>query len=207
MNAYDEIYQQLLPRLKTCDLKKHAENLGLDYQNNEIKVDFMGEIFTVTNEGIVPYTEDGNAYHVPITLAYYVLSEGKGEPSENFVARHHLANTMTGMFDKTRITEPILIATQGDYKVFSQAAVNLKGKYIGQKKGGYFWVFDPLPKIPVGFTFIEADDELPAELLITVPDNATDFLEYECLDGLEGIIVERIRQEVRRIVQKSQTKS
>ena len=78
---------------------------------------------------------------------------------------------------------------------------------MDKKKGGYFWVFDPLPKIPVGFTFIEADDELPAELLITVPDNATDFLEYECLDGLEGIIVERIRQEVRRIVQKSQTKS
>ena len=49
-----------------------------------------------------------------------------------------------------------------------QAAGNLKGKYIGQKKGGYFWVFDPLPKIPVGFTFIEADDELPAELLLSL---------------------------------------
>lgn len=199
MNGYDAIYDQLLPRLKQCDLEKHAKNLGLVYEDSRVKVDFMGEEFTVTNEGVTPYEEDGNAISVPITLVYYILSEGIGEASDHFVARHNLSNAMAGMFNKPRLTEPVLIAAKGRYDIFAQAAEKLGGKYMGERKGGHFWVFAPLPKTPIGFNFIEADDELPAELLITVSANATDFLEYECLNSLEGIVIDRIKKEAARL--------
>lgn len=194
MNAYDAIYQQLLPRLNKIDLQKQAKNLGLSYCNNEIKVDFMGEEFIVTNAGITPYEPDGNALGVPITLAYYILSPGRGEVSHTFIARHHLSPMMVGMPYKPKTTEMILKAVKGDYNAFAKVAEKLGGEYRGMKKAGHMWVFAPLPKTPIAFTFVEADEDFSAELLITVPDNATNFLEYECLDGLVDIVVDRIRR-------------
>ena len=141
MNAYDEIYQQLLPRLKTCDLKKHAENLGLDYQNSEIKVDFMGEIFTVTNEELFLIPKTATLIMSPLPLPIMFYRKGKASLRKTLSPAHHLANTMTGMFDKTRITEPILIATQGDYKVFFSGCRQSERKIYWTKKRAVIFGF------------------------------------------------------------------
>ncbi|MDO4541940.1 MAG: DUF3786 domain-containing protein [Bacillota bacterium] len=198
MNGYVDIYKQLLPKLASCDLKKQAENLGLEYKDNEIVIDFMGKNFTVDNNGVEPFDPKGNAQSPAIVIVYYVISPGVGEVSETFIARHHLSPMMVGMPYKPKTTENILKAVNGNYDRFAEIAESLNAQYRGLKKGGHMWVFSPLPKTPVAFTFIEADDELPAELLITVPDNATDFLEYECLDGLVDVIVEIIRNKAQK---------
>jgi len=51
-----------------------------------------------------------------------------------------------------------------------------------------------LPKLPLMFTFYDADEDFPAEAKVLYDAAALDFLDLECLAVLGGILVEELEK-------------
>jgi hypothetical protein len=66
----------------------------------------------------------------------------------------------------------------------------LGGVFNGKlKSGGYTWLLKVLPKILLQIVYYDADDEFPCEVQILFDNNASRFMEFECLAFLEGCLV------------------
>ncbi len=57
------------------------------------------------------------------------------------------------------------------------------------KSGGYSWLLKVLPKILLQIVYYDVDDEFPCEVQILFDNNASLFMEFECLAFLQGCLV------------------
>jgi len=191
-SGYEQIYKSLVFKLGECDLLDAAQRLGLSPQpDGSLSVGFLGRDYVISSQGVKPadgMPVNGNNRNV---LAYYTLSKGAGEPAFSYVPLSSLAGK--GIVFSTSIrwmTEPLAKAFKGNYAAFSKAMCKLGGIFSGNlKSSGYSWVLKVLPKIPVKILYYEEDDEFPCEVKIMFDENASRFMEFECLAFLEGCLV------------------
>ena len=192
-SGYEKIYEGLLPKLNRCDLWEAAERLGLPIrQDGTLVVDFLGREYEISSRGINP--ADGKPVNVNnrSVLAYYILSQGRGDPEFSYLPISNFAGSGI-IFNSTNIkwmTAPLGKLFSGDYPAFSQTLSKLGGVYNGESRsGGRLWLLKVLPKIPLQIVYHDADDEFPCEVQIWFDKNASLFMEFECLAFLEGCLV------------------
>jgi hypothetical protein len=192
-SGYEQIYESLIPKLSECDFSEVAERLGLSaQQDGTLAVDFLGREYEISSRSINP--TDGKPVNVNnrSVLAYYTLSQGKGEPEFSYVPISNLVGPGI-IFSSTNIkwmTAPLGKLFSGDYAAFSQTMGKLGGVYNGKSKsGGHSWLLKVLPKIPLQIVYYDGDDEFPCEVQIWFDKNASLFMEFECLAFLEGCLV------------------
>ena len=80
-SGYEQIYDNLLLQLARCDFTEAAPRLGLVMiDSNTLSVNFLARDFVVNAHGVEPV--DGGTVDVNnrSLIAYYVISEGSGEP-------------------------------------------------------------------------------------------------------------------------------
>ena len=150
-------------------------------------MDFLGVKYIIDNGGVKPF--DGKPRNINIynVLAYYVLSEGAGEPACKF---EPLRSSAYGYSDLSWITRPLARLYDGEYDRFMRAALSLGGEFHGiSNDGGYAWVFLILPKILLKAVYYEHDEEFNFELKIFIDRHAHRFLEFECLAFMCGCFV------------------
>lgn len=192
LNGYEQIYESLLPQLRECDFLEISERLGLSLKpDGSLSVNFLKREYGINSHGVSP--ADGKPVDVNnrSVLAYYTLSKGAGEPALSYVPIAYLAGT--GIRFGTNIkwmTDPLGKAFSGDYATFSETMGRLGGVFSGKlKSGGYAWLLQVLPKIPLQIVYYDGDDEFPCEVQILFDRNAARFMEFECLAFLEGCLV------------------
>lgn len=194
-SGYEQIYESLIPKLSQCDFIEAAERLDLSLQpNGTLSVNFLGREYEISSRGVNP--TDGKPVNVNNrnVLAYYTLSKGMGEPVFSYVPISYLAGT--GIIFSSNIkwmTDPLGKIFSGNYVAFSETMCRLGGSFNGKlKSGGYSWLLNILPKIPLQIVYNEGDDEFPCDVQILFDKNASRFMEFECLAFLEGCLVRAI---------------
>jgi hypothetical protein len=192
-SGYEKIYESLVPKLGECDFSDAAGRLGLVLRpDGAMTVNFLGREYEISSRGVNP--TDGKPVNVNnrSVLAYYALSRGAGEPAFSYVS----LSSLTGMkvtFDRTNsnwMTDPLGKQFGGGYESFSGAMRKLGGVFTGKSNlGGYTWLLKALPKIPLQIVYYDEDEEFPCEVKILLDENASRFLEFECLAFLQGCLV------------------
>lgn len=193
-SGYEQIYQSLIPKLSNCDFLEAAERLGLFLQHDgSLSVNFLGREYEINAHGV--NTKDGKPVHVNnrSVLAYYVLSNGSGEPAFSYVPISNLSGTGI-LFTNTKwITDPLSKTFSGDYAAFSEAMCKLGGVFKNKlQSGGCSWLLKVLPKILLKIIYFEEDDEFPCEVQILFDENASQFMDFERLAFLEICLVKAI---------------
>ncbi len=192
VSGYEQIYENLVPKLGKCDFIEVAERLGLLLQpDGTLSVNFLGREYEISSRGVNP--TDGKPVNVNhrSVLAYYTLSKGAAEPAFSYVPISYFAGT--GIMLSTNIkwmTDSLGKKFSGNYETFSEIVCRLGGIFNGKlKSGGYSWLMKALPKILLQIVYYDADDEFPCEVQILFDKNASRFMEFECLAFLEGCLV------------------
>ncbi|BBB91444.1 MAG TPA: DUF3786 domain-containing protein [Methylomusa anaerophila] len=191
-SGYEQIYEGLIPKLSKCDFFEIAERLGLSLQpDGTLSVQFLGREYGISSHGINP--TDGKSVNVNnrSVLAYYTLSQGMGEPEFSYVPiSYHTGPGITFSSNIKWMTDPLGKAFSENYEAFRETMGKLGGVFNGKmKSGGYSWLLNVLPKIPLQIIYQDGDDEFPCEVQILFDKNASLFLEFECLAFLEGCLV------------------
>jgi hypothetical protein len=190
ISGYEKIYFDLLPRLRDCDLAQSARRLGLTaLADGTVIVRFCCREYSISSAGVTP--TDGLPVDVNnrSVLAYYILSEARGEPEGSFVPLARLTGKIAGQNNhaKSLFARPLIEAFGNDYDKFQAAARQLEGVPDGAlADGGRCWRFAVLPKIPVRLVFYPADEEFPPDIQLWFDRTAPRFLEFECLAFLSG---------------------
>ncbi|MDR1329526.1 MAG: DUF3786 domain-containing protein [Oscillospiraceae bacterium] len=169
MTNAEKVYEQIRPWLSEFDGARD--------------VDFLGRSWRVTGEGVRQLS--GKMAHVNCksVLVWYFTFGGalsQAEPSFEFTSLQSFSH---GIFRGG--LSPAITVTLSEFR---DIASQLGASLLRQVRYGEAWLMFALPKIPVLLTYTEADDEFPALLDIKFSSNATDFLPFETLAVLHGLI-------------------
>ncbi|MCR4437378.1 MAG: DUF3786 domain-containing protein [Clostridiales bacterium] len=191
-SGYEQIYESLIPKLGECDFSEASGRLGLSLApDGAMTVIFLGREYEISPCGINP--TDGMPVNVinRIVLAYYALSKGAGEPVFSYVPVYNFIGTGMAFGSNLKwMTDPLGKAFSGDYDKFRETLSRLGGVFEGKlSAGGYSWHLRILPKIPLRIVYYDGDEEFPCEIRILFDENASRFMEFECLAFLEGCLV------------------
>ncbi len=191
--VYETVYQELVQRLATADLKSAAEGLGLAYGQGRATVDFFGRAYLVGPDGVS--TADGGeaAFTHRIVLAWYLLHAGRGEPADRFVPYRELPGGQDFARSLAQTVEGRLAAGFGRrVDELVAAATAIGGQEAGERSpaaADASLYFAALPKVPLLLTFYEADEDFGAEAKVFYDITAPNFLDLECLAVLGLILV------------------
>jgi hypothetical protein len=174
-------------RLADCDFAAVAPQLGLAApENGVLHIDFLGRRWSVDASGV--NQEGGGAAHVngKTVIVYYLTHGGSGFPRYDFQSLRAFA---FGLFDGSRGVTAAERSAITEYAPFVDIAKRLGAEFVRETaSGSHTWMLYAFPKVPVLLTFIEDDDEFPAELQLKFDVTATDFLPFETLAVLNGLI-------------------
>ncbi len=191
-SGYEQIYENLLPKLSECDFSEVAGRLGLALRpDGSISVNFLGREYEISSRGVNP--TDGKPVNINnrSVLAYYALSKGTGEPAFSYVPVSSLTGTKVVFSSNLKwMAGSLGEIFSENYEKFSETMRRLGGVFSGKlNSGGYAWLLDVLPKIPLQIVYYDSDDEFPCEVQILFDKNASRFMEFECLAFLGGCLV------------------
>jgi hypothetical protein len=192
----EQTYEWVVKLLQECDFGESAKRLGLEQSGGgKILVNFLDRKYAVTKSGIElcaektvwAFKKKGHEYDVKSVIGYYVLSDARAEPLNDFCP---LSSFSHGIFDEGRsgwMNDALTKVYGSDYNKFRESAGRLGMLFEGEKSAGqYVWAYSLLPKIPVKIVYYEGDDEFPSKLQILYDKSAIQFYKFEPLAALHG---------------------
>jgi hypothetical protein len=193
-NGYEKTYALLRTRLAACDFSAAAVNLGLSApENGVLRLSFLGRQWRADAAGV--YLERGADAHVNCksVIVYYLTFGGRGAPQYRF----QLLHAFTGGFfawQNSAWSAERGRTTLTAHAPFAAAAKRLGARPVGEARGVYTWMLFAFPKLPVQITYAEPDEDFPPKLLIKFDCTAADFLRFETLAVLHGLIAAELEQ-------------
>jgi hypothetical protein len=195
--GYEQTYDWVISLLQHCDFAESAKRLNLKLVENNIEINFLERIYTISKEGIGLSKEnlvwisttEGYEYNLKSVLGYYVLSEADVEPENDFCTLPYFSH---GIFINTDWKHDRLGDVFGkDYAKFCEVARKLAMSFEGEKSSGqYIWKYLLLPKMPIKIIYYEGDEEYPTKLQILYDKTAIKLYKFEPLAVLHACFIE-----------------
>ena len=175
-------------QLSREDLEKRAVLKDLSTQpDGRIIVASFARNYLVGGEGVTALDAGPVSFQQRLAAVSYLLSDGSGNPTLNFVPFGHLGGFNIGRdrHGDQSLKQPILKKFSDNYELFAEAALRIGG--IQKEKdtfGKHIWLFHAFPKLPIQLTFYESDEEFPADVHVLFDSKALDFMGMKCLGFL-----------------------
>ncbi|MDR0905858.1 MAG: DUF3786 domain-containing protein [Oscillospiraceae bacterium] len=187
MNGYEKTYETLKLRLADCDFAAAASAVGLAAPTDgAVTVDFLGCRYRVDKSGVEQVSGGAANVNCKTVIVYYLTHGGSGFPQYEFQSLRAFAS---GLFDGSRGVTAVERERITEYAQFTEAAKRLGAEFVRETaNGSHIWLMYAFPKVPVLLTFVEGDDEFPAQTQLKFDVTATDFLPFETLAVLNGLI-------------------
>jgi hypothetical protein len=174
-------------KLQKCDLAAVAPGLGLmPPESGSLRFDFLGRRCRVDDTGV--YVERGDEMSVngKTVIVYYLTYGGSGFPRYDF---RFLKAFASGLFDGSSGLAHVSGQSVTTYARFADAATRIGAQIMRESgDGSHTWLLSALPKVPALLTFLDGDDEFSPQLQVKFDVTATDFLPFETLAVLGGLI-------------------
>lgn len=196
-SGYEGIYQWVVGGLKGFDLAGNAPHLGLQTDDDgSVRVNFFNREYLVNADGARPVDGQPVGINHRSVVAHYAMSPGRGEPSLEFVSLDKKSGTVSGSqsaFQRESVSNPLVRKFGADQPALEAAVARIGGQPTGRSEsGGWSWLFFPFPKMPLKLIYHEADEEFEAEFRILYDNRCTDFMEFEAVAFVGGLLVEEL---------------
>jgi hypothetical protein len=193
--AYEKVYEELVPRLASADLSAAARDLGLETSGPRVLVPCLGRRLEVGPEGV---TQEGGPAPLNhrIVAAYYLLHGGRGENAGRFVPYRELPGGQDFARSLSGLVEDRLARSFGGRLEALAAASRALGGVPAPElaSGDAAFRFPALPGVPLVVGFYDADEEFPAEAKLLYDLTAPNFLDLECLAVLGLLLVQELEE-------------
>ena len=200
IGGYENIHRDLLDGLKSVNLTQAAKILDLPYNSaGEVEIVLLGTNYLIKSSGI--HRQDGKASapaHESI-LAGYILHQGRGKPSGDFVSFDSITGMVPARSSYTRnsLEARLVKYAEVDPTTFHEVVVKSGGRSGGEVgSGGKSWIVQLLPKISVQLIFYMGDEEIASDVRLLIDQSSVIFLEFEFLAVLATIFVEQLIEEM-----------
>ncbi|MDR2353207.1 MAG: DUF3786 domain-containing protein [Deltaproteobacteria bacterium] len=194
-NGYEKNYQRLIANLKDFNFPQ-GERLGFKVSPNSAQIKFLGRDYLLTESGVKALDGKDSKANNRSILIHYLLSEGQGDPGEEFLTLSQFPGVLRGRREPGRdiLNGPIIDAySSSGHEAFQARAQELGGVYLGKSpSGGFLWLFKVFPKIYMQVDFLEASDEFPLEVRVLFDSRAQEYLGFECLAFLNGSLIDAL---------------
>ena len=193
-DVYEKVYEELLERLAAVDLAAAARTLDLECREGAALVRFFNRDYLVSSRGVL-LADGGQAFiSHRIVLAWYLIHAGRGETSGRFVPYRELSGGADFARSLSQTVEDRIARVFGGRLDDLRAAADDLGAEPAriESRPDLALVIPALPKVPLMFTFYDADDEFPAEVKVFYDLTAPNFLDLECLAAMGVILVKEL---------------
>ncbi len=188
---FKEVLQDYLSRTASRDWSDKAGLLGIAVDGRNVSIDFYGQKFTITPDGI--RDADGRQPHhaVCVVLCQYLLlsPDSMRTGGELFAYRNFpdAAPYVQGFRNTAEL--PIARFFSGKTEMLKQRCQSMGGRPFTEMSGSRFaYEIPALPRVPVFLLFDDEDDEFGAECHILFRQSAQDYLDMECIAMLGSIL-------------------
>ena len=189
---YELVYEELLRELADVDLSKLSASLGAKYLGDHLEIEFLGQFYRVSNQGI--WKADGKEPNVSvrIILCHYILQAGQGNLTGEWLSYRDFKDSAFFISNfQVNVEERITEYFAGRASDLENAAQELDGEpYEGFQTGDVCYYFQALPKVPLLLVFYDKDADFPASCKVLFDKSAPIWLDMECLAVLGWILAE-----------------
>ncbi|MDR3310413.1 MAG: DUF3786 domain-containing protein [Oscillospiraceae bacterium] len=188
MTNHEKVYEELRLRLADCDLAEAAPRAGLVFSDGAVGVRTLGRELRVTNSGVELVSGPPCSVNLKSVLVWYLTFGGAGDASYEFVPVHSFSHGIFGSQSPDFSSHGWRGYAGLTPERFAAVSGRIGAELVRRERYGESRLLVPLPKLPVLLTFSEADDEFAAQIDLKVGKNATDFLPFETLCVMCGLV-------------------
>lgn len=184
--VFETHYEDYCRQINALDLLSIKDILGIEIRGQEAFVPFLGEEYTVSNNGIADKFGHRPDYMVCVILAKYLLlcpdapivnKEWSALKDFHKVSQFTNLNVFTSDAER-----PISKIFSGRIGALADASKKLGGKPCGLDVSYDFTMeFSIVPKINILLLFNDSDDDFPAACSVLFQKQAEDYLDPESL--------------------------
>jgi hypothetical protein len=201
--GYEKTYEWVVKLLQDCNFEDAAKRMGLKQTSpEEVSVEFLGRVYLVNKKGVHLAEQkiawsvkaEGFDYNLKSDLGYYVLSEAKLDPLNDFCTMSMFCGGVFREGGDGSVFGNALGRVYGrDYHKFAAVAEKL-GMILEESKPNlkYIWRYTMLPKLPIKIVYYEGDEEYPTKLQILYDKTAIQVYKFEPLAVLNGCFMEAL---------------
>jgi len=182
--VFEETYKSYLKQLSEIDYLAKADILGADTSGQDLSIDFYGQTYRVSENGITDPQGDKANFAVCVVLCKYILVCPREVVPDGAWATYREfrdAGPLTGYFT-ANTNKTIETAFSGQLNRLERACRRLGAAPV--EDGAVYdlsMAFNALPRIPVLLRFNDGDDEFPAQCSILFRQSAEQYLDMESL--------------------------
>ncbi len=191
---YELVYEELLRELADVDLSKVSADLGVVDQGDQLEMNFLGQSYRISNQGIWEVNEKAPNVAIRIVLCHYVLQAGQGELTGEWMSYRDFKDSAFFISNfQVNVEERIAQYFAGRARNLEKAAQKLHGgRFENFQTGDVCYYFQALPKVPMLLVFYDKDAEFPASCKVLFDKSAPTWLDMECLAVLGWILADSL---------------
>jgi len=189
---YELVYEGLLRSLSAVDLSKVSEDIGVVYHGDQLEMNFLGQSYRISNQGIWEVNEKAPNVAIRIVLCHYVLQAGQGKLTGEWMSYRDFKDSAFFISNfQANAEERVAKYFAGRASDLEKAAQELDGgPFDGFQTGDVCYFFQALPKVPMLLVFHDKDADFPASCKVLFDKSAPTWLDMECLAVLGWILAD-----------------
>jgi uncharacterized protein DUF3786 len=181
---FNDLYPDLLTRVKQIDLYKKLNILGIHKHNNLFVFDFFNHQLVFDGNDFFDATEAELTPAVKVVLCTYILMSPEREVKSHgkLVTFREFSNEGPLFSSFTENTGKIIQASfSNQLEALTRRCLKLGGTLMANSSYDLSVRFRALPKIPIILNFNDADEIMPATAGFLYHDTADSYLDLQCL--------------------------
>jgi hypothetical protein len=195
--VFEKTYKNYLEQLEGINFESIAYKLGIQYEDNSVKIQLFRNEYKVSVEKITDPSGEKPSHDICVLLSKYLLLCPNEFPiNNNWVSFRNLKDSGPLMNYFTNEIE-CAIATNFTQKINDlKNASNILGGYppVLDVKYDFAIQFDALPMIPIIMLFNDKDDEFSAKCSVLFESGVEKYLDAECIAMIGWQLSFRLRK-------------
>ena len=189
---YELVYEELLRELADVDLPKVSADMGGLYHGDHLEIQFLGEFYRISNQGIWEVSDKVPRVAIRIVLCHYVLQAGQGNLTGEWMSYRDFKDSAFFISNfQANVEERIAQNFSGRASDLGRAARELDGEpFEDFQTGDVCYYFQALPKVPLLLVFYDKDADFRASCKVLFDKSAPTWLDMECLAVLGWILAD-----------------
>jgi len=180
--AYQRVYEQLIPRLEAVDWPETADGIGARADGEGLQFEIFTHPVRVDVGGVTARGPADLPVAMRIICGHYVLRGGGGRLEGEWVSYRDFKDEAPFYASYHRLVDVALGRTfSGRGPELLRAARALGAFTVDDIPGDVALGFLALPRVPLRLSFYEADEDFEAEARVLFDRGADGFLDMECL--------------------------
>jgi len=196
-SVFEKTYRDYLEQVAEVDLRAVERPLGIEAERGAVRIPLFGEVYSVSESGIMDPAGERPSLDVCVILCkYLLLCPSAGPGGSDWVSYRDLKDSgpLTVYF-LNDVERAVATHFAGRIDALKAACQSLQG-YVPDMDVtcDLAMQFDALPRVPVMLLFNDADEEFSPGCSVLFERRAESYLDPECLAMVGRLLFSKLKR-------------